>query len=174
MKKKHQTFLSVPVKDCEGCPARAGVRNLDLDDPRTGRPDSPCNFGDRIRRSLANHAEYGTEIGKRVAEDFWCDEGSLASVGAVESDAVAHGFELVECPSLGSFGVEAGEVICTGVVVEGSGVADVPDGGEHGGLDRDVGFLGSAEGGDAAEAGAEVGTRVWAQAIAAVPGAPCR
>ena len=109
-----------------------------------------------------------------MAEDFWCDEGSLASVGAVESDAVAHGFELVECPSLGSFGVEAGEVICTGVVVEGSGVADVPDGSEHGGLDRDVGFLGSAEGGDAAEAGAEVGTRVWAQAIAAVPGAPCR
>ena len=36
------------------------IFGLGLDDPRTGRPDSPCNFGDRIRRSLANHAEYGT------------------------------------------------------------------------------------------------------------------
>jgi len=35
-------------------------------------------------------------------------------------------------------------------------------------------FWGSAAGGDAAVAGAEAGTRVWAQAIAAVPGAPCR
>jgi len=111
--------MSRPVKTARNAPRLLGFRNLGLDDPSPGRPDSPCNFGDRIRRSLANHADYGTEIGKEWPEDFWCDEGSLASVGAVESDAVAHGFELVECPSLGSFGVEAGEVICAGVVVEG-------------------------------------------------------
>ena len=39
------TSLSRPVEDCEGCPALAGVRNLSLDDPRSGRPDSHCNFG---------------------------------------------------------------------------------------------------------------------------------
>jgi hypothetical protein len=53
-------LLSRPLEDCAECPALAGVRNLGLDDPSPGRPDSPCNFGDRIRRSLANHAEYGT------------------------------------------------------------------------------------------------------------------
>ena len=57
--------MSRPVVDCADCPALAGVHNLDLDDPRTGRPDSPCNFGDRIRRSLANHAEYGTRNRQR-------------------------------------------------------------------------------------------------------------
>src|SRR6478752_5798213 len=36
--------LSVPVKDCEGCPARAGVRNLEADDPSGGRPALHCNF----------------------------------------------------------------------------------------------------------------------------------
>jgi hypothetical protein len=124
-----RVIMSRPVEDCAECPALAGVRNLGLDDPSPGRPDSPCNFGDRISRSLANTPNTEPEIGKRVAaENFWCDKGSLASVGAIESDTVAHGFELVECPSLGSFGVEAGEVICAGVVVEGSGVADVPDG----------------------------------------------
>ena len=51
--------LSRPVEVCAECPALAGVRNLGPDDPSPGRPDSPCNFG-RIRRSLANHAEYGT------------------------------------------------------------------------------------------------------------------
>ena len=37
--------LSRPVEHCEGCPALAGIRNLDLDDPSPGRPDSHCNFG---------------------------------------------------------------------------------------------------------------------------------
>ena len=37
--------MSRPVEDCEGCPALAGVRNLGLDDPSAGRPDSHCNFG---------------------------------------------------------------------------------------------------------------------------------
>ena len=54
------SHLSRPVEDCEGSPGLVGVRNLGLDDPSPGRPDSPCNFGDRIRRSLTNHAEYGT------------------------------------------------------------------------------------------------------------------
>jgi hypothetical protein len=40
-----------------------------------------------------------------VASEVW------ASVGAVESDVVAHGFELVECPGLGSFRVELGAVV---------------------------------------------------------------
>jgi LysR substrate binding domain len=52
--------VSRPVEGCAECPALAGVRNLGLDDPSPGRPDLPCNFGDRIRPSLANHAEYGT------------------------------------------------------------------------------------------------------------------
>jgi len=36
--------LSFPVKDCEGCPARAGVRTLEADDPSGGRPALHCNF----------------------------------------------------------------------------------------------------------------------------------
>jgi len=40
-----------------------------------------------------------------VASEVW------ASVGAVEIDVVAHGFELVECPGLGSFRVELGAVV---------------------------------------------------------------
>jgi hypothetical protein len=40
-----------------------------------------------------------------VASEVW------VSVGAVESDVVAHGFELVECPGLGSFGVELSAVV---------------------------------------------------------------
>ena len=59
---------------------------------------------------------------------FLVRQGVFGISCPIESDTVAHGFELVECPSLGSFGVEAGEVICAGVVVEGSGVADVLDG----------------------------------------------
>jgi hypothetical protein len=43
--------LSRPVKDCEGCPALAGVRNVGLDDPRARRPDSHCDFGDRRIRA---------------------------------------------------------------------------------------------------------------------------
>ena len=39
-----KTWRTVPVKDCEGCPARAGVRNLEADDPRGGRPALHCNF----------------------------------------------------------------------------------------------------------------------------------
>ena len=38
-------LLSRPVEDCERCSALAGVRNLGLDDPGPGRPDSHCNFG---------------------------------------------------------------------------------------------------------------------------------
>ena len=41
----NRTHLSRPVEDCERCPALAGVRNLGLDDPGPGRPDSHCNFG---------------------------------------------------------------------------------------------------------------------------------
>jgi hypothetical protein len=49
--------LSRPVEDCEGCPTLAGVRNLGLDDPSAGRPDSHCNFGDRrIRAGRATAA----------------------------------------------------------------------------------------------------------------------
>ena len=40
--------LSRPVEDCERCSALAGVRNLGLDDPGPGRPDSHCNFGDAL------------------------------------------------------------------------------------------------------------------------------
>ena len=40
-----QQLLSRPVEDCERCSALAGVRNLGLDDPGPGRPDSHCNFG---------------------------------------------------------------------------------------------------------------------------------
>ena len=47
----NQPALSRPVEDCEGCPALAGVRNLGLDDPSAGRPDSHCNFGDRSIRA---------------------------------------------------------------------------------------------------------------------------
>jgi hypothetical protein len=47
----NRTFLSRPVEDCEGCPALAGVRNLGLDDPSAGRPDSHCNSGDRRTRA---------------------------------------------------------------------------------------------------------------------------
>jgi hypothetical protein len=36
--------LSRPVEDCDGYPALAGARNLALDDPSAGRPDSHCNF----------------------------------------------------------------------------------------------------------------------------------
>ena len=43
--------MSRPVEDCEGCPALAGVRNLGLDDPSAGRPDSHCNSGDRRIRA---------------------------------------------------------------------------------------------------------------------------
>jgi hypothetical protein len=39
--------LSRPVQDCEERPALAGVRKVDLDDPRANRPDTHCNFGDR-------------------------------------------------------------------------------------------------------------------------------
>ena len=43
--------MSRSVEGCVQCRALAGVRNLDLDDPSSGRPDSHCNFGDRsIRR----------------------------------------------------------------------------------------------------------------------------
>ena len=43
----------VPVEDCKGCPALAGARNVGLDDPRAGRPDSHCNFGDRRIRGVS-------------------------------------------------------------------------------------------------------------------------
>ena len=45
--------LSRPVEDCKGCRALAGVRNVGLDDPRAGRPDSHCNFGDRRIRGVS-------------------------------------------------------------------------------------------------------------------------
>ena len=45
--------LSRPVGDCKGCRALAGVRNVGLDDPRAGRPDSHCNFGDRRIRGVS-------------------------------------------------------------------------------------------------------------------------
>jgi hypothetical protein len=38
-------YQSRPVEDREGNPALAGVRNVVLDDPSPGRPDSHCNFG---------------------------------------------------------------------------------------------------------------------------------
>ena len=72
-------FLSRPVEDCAECPALAGVRNLGLDDPIPGRPDSPCNFGDRFRRSLANHAEYGTR--NREIEKFGTYSGGAVAQG---------------------------------------------------------------------------------------------
>ena len=40
-----------PLEDCAGCPALAGVRNLGLDDPSAGCPDSHCNSGDRRIRA---------------------------------------------------------------------------------------------------------------------------
>src|SRR6478752_2878476 len=43
--------LSRPLEDCAGCPALAGVRNLGLDDPSAGCPDSHCNSGDRRIRA---------------------------------------------------------------------------------------------------------------------------
>jgi hypothetical protein len=43
--------MSRPLEDCEGCPALAGVRNLGLDDPSAGCPDSHCNSGDRRIRA---------------------------------------------------------------------------------------------------------------------------
>ena len=39
--------LSRPVEDCEECPALAGVRKLNLNDPSADRPITHCNFGDR-------------------------------------------------------------------------------------------------------------------------------
>ena len=45
--------LSRPVEDCKGCRALAGVRNAGLDDPRAGRPDAHCNFGDRRIRGVS-------------------------------------------------------------------------------------------------------------------------
>ena len=46
-----RTGLSRPLEDCAGCPALAGVRNLGLDDPSAGCPDSHCNSGDRRIRA---------------------------------------------------------------------------------------------------------------------------
>src|SRR5680860_156763 len=79
---------------------------------------------------------------------------------AVEGDFVAHRFELVECPVLGAFGVESGEEVRAGVLVEGAVAAHVPDRDEHRVLDRDVGFHRPASCGDPAVAGAEVGALV--------------
>jgi hypothetical protein len=56
---EQDNFLSRPVEDCEGCPAHAGVRNLGLDDPSAGRPDSHCNSGDRRIRAWRAAAALG-------------------------------------------------------------------------------------------------------------------
>jgi hypothetical protein len=51
-----RTSMSRPLEDCEGCPALAGVRNLNLDDPSAGCSDLHCNFGVRsicARRAAA-------------------------------------------------------------------------------------------------------------------------
>ncbi len=40
--------------------------------------------------------------------------------GPSEGHLVAHGLELVECPVLGAFGVQAGEEVGAGVLVEGA------------------------------------------------------
>jgi hypothetical protein len=53
---RQSSLLSRPVKDCEGCPALAVVRNLSLDDPSADRPDSHCNFGDRSTGRCRTHA----------------------------------------------------------------------------------------------------------------------
>jgi hypothetical protein len=52
--------LSRPVEDCEGCPALAGIRNVGLDTPSAGRPDSLCNFGGvgAWRRSRIHHRDH--------------------------------------------------------------------------------------------------------------------
>jgi hypothetical protein len=73
---------------------------------------------------------------------------------------VAHGLQLADGAVLGSVGVEAGEVVRPGIVVESTGGSHVPDRGEHGVLHRDVGLLRSAERGDPPVLGAEVTARV--------------
>jgi hypothetical protein len=52
--------LSRPLEHCEGRPAPAGVRNLGLDDPTKGRPDSHCNFDDRSIRACRPGRTGGT------------------------------------------------------------------------------------------------------------------
>ena len=53
------------------CPALAGVRNLGLDDPSAGRPDSHCNSGDRpIRACRAPAARSQFASGAVRAELF--------------------------------------------------------------------------------------------------------
>ena len=52
--------LSRPLEHCEGRPAPAGVRNLGLDDPTKGRPDSHCNFDDRSLRACRPGRTGGT------------------------------------------------------------------------------------------------------------------
>ena len=58
--------LSRPVEDCKGCRALAGVRNVGLDDPRAGRPDSHCNFGDRSIRACRATAATQRKSRKRA------------------------------------------------------------------------------------------------------------
>ena len=85
--------MSRPVEGCAKCPALAGVRNLGLDDPSPGRPDSPCNFGDRIRRSLANHAEYGT---RNREIEIWHVFGRACGSGPPHGVAVHDEFQDVD------------------------------------------------------------------------------
>ena len=66
---------------------------LGLDDPSPGCPDSPCNFGDRIRRSLANHAEYGT---RNREIEIWHVFGRACGSGPPHGVAVHDEFQDVD------------------------------------------------------------------------------
>ena len=55
----------------------------------------------------------------------------LGSGGVVEGDLVAHGFELSNGSILGPVGVETGEELGAGILVQRAGGAHVPDRDEH-------------------------------------------
>ena len=100
---RQDNLLSRPVEDCEGCPALAGVRNLGLDDPSAGRPDSHCNFGDRsIRACRAAAARRAKSLkrgctGRTVRRDEW---QALAQCVARGGDHAATGARHDRCLKL--------------------------------------------------------------------------
>ena len=89
----HQTCL-VQLKIARNAPRLLGFAiGLGLDDPSPGCPDSPCNFGDRIRRSLANHAEYGT---RNREIEIWHVFGRACGSGPPHGVAVHDEFQDVD------------------------------------------------------------------------------
>ena len=111
---------------------------------------------DTVRRRTAAH--WRTEA---LTRRFLSRQGPCRSADAGEGHAVAHGLELVECTVLGSFGVEPGEVVGAGVVVERRRCG--PCARSRSSMEcwmATLAFCGSAPGGDAPVAGAEVGVRV--------------